>query len=134
MSQGVAGPGCGHLLAAPHWVRSGGPIAGRTVAECLDVLGEAEALCNPVDAPVDRLADERAPATDAAPRLGRSGVGPVPVPRIPGLPDGALANRASGAPAIGEHGAEILSEFGYDTAAIAALRECGALGGPPPEA
>lgn len=107
-------------------------IAGRTVAEWLDVLGEAEVLCNPVNAPVDWLADEHVLATDAAPRLEQSGVGPVPVPRIPGLPDGALANLASGAPAIGEHGAEILSEFGYDTAAIAALRECGALGGPPP--
>ena len=106
-------------------------IADRTVAEWIEVLGKAELLCNPVNAPVDWLADEHALATDAAPRLEQTGVGPVPVPRIPGLPDGALENLASGAPAIGEHGAEILSEFGYDAAAIAALRECGALGGPP---
>lgn len=58
-------------------------------------------------------------------------MGPVPVPRIPGLPDAALANLAAGAPRIGEHGAAVLAEIGYRADEIAKMRDCDALAGPP---
>lgn len=88
-------------------------------------------LCNPVNDPADWLADPHVLAVDAAPLLEQAGVGPVPVPRIPGLPDAALANLAAGAPRIGEHGVDVLAEIGYRAEEIAKMRDCGALAGPP---
>ncbi len=69
--------------------------------------------------------------------IGRLGhavrlVPPVPVPRIPGLPEAAHANLAAPAPGLGEHGAALLAEHGYDDAAISSMRASGALAGPPP--
>ena len=109
-------------------------LARRTRAAWLEAFGAAGVLCNPVNDPADWLADPHVLAVDAAPLLEQAGVGPVPVPRVPGLPDSAHANLAAGAPGIGEHGAAVLAEIGYRADEIAKLRDCGALAGPPDEA
>lgn len=108
-----------------------GILAGRTSAEWLEALGAAGVLCNPVNTPADWLADSHAQAVSAAPALDQPGVGGVPVPRLPGLPEGAHDNLAAPAPRLGEHGAAVLAEVGCDEAEIAELRACGALGGLP---
>ena len=110
----------------------GAILAGRTTAEWLETLRPAGVLCNPVNTPGDWLDDAHAGAVAAAPALDQPGLGPVPVPRIPGLPEAAHANLAAPAPGLGEHGAALLAEHGYDDAAISSMRASGALAGPPP--
>ncbi len=104
-------------------------FAERTTAEWLDTLNAAGVLCSPINSPADWLGDPHVQATGAAPSFEQAGVGPVPVPRIPGLPEAAHANLAVSAPRVGEHGAALLAEFGYDRSEIDALRACGALAG-----
>ena len=106
-------------------------LARRTRAEWLEAFGATGVLSNPVNDPTDWLADPHVLAADAAPLLEQAGVGPVPVPRVPGLPDAAHANLAAGAPRIGEHGVDVLAEIGYRPEEIAEMRDCGALAGPP---
>ncbi len=105
-------------------------FAERTTAEWMERLRRGGVLCNPVNAPGDWLADAHVDAVSAAPLLDQPGLGPVPVPRIPGLPDAAHTNLARPAPRIGEHSDALLAEFGYDKAAIAALRASGVVTGP----
>jgi crotonobetainyl-CoA:carnitine CoA-transferase CaiB-like acyl-CoA transferase len=82
---------------------------------------EARVMCNRVNTLGDWLDDEHVRATDAAPRLAQGGVGPIPFVRLPGLPEAAIANLESGAPAIGEHGRDILARAGVPTEDIEAL-------------
>ena len=70
------------------------------------------------------------------PHLNASGgLLPVTLPdgrstRLPALPlalDGARPGVRRDVPAVGQHGAEVAAELGYDTAAVAALRAAGVL-------
>jgi crotonobetainyl-CoA:carnitine CoA-transferase CaiB-like acyl-CoA transferase len=83
----------------------------------------AGVMCNRVNTVTDWLTDEHVQATDAAPMLAQDSVrdGAVPVVRIPGLPEAAIANLALGAPVIGEQGREILGEIGNSDEEISAL-------------
>jgi crotonobetainyl-CoA:carnitine CoA-transferase CaiB-like acyl-CoA transferase len=105
-------------------------VATRTTEDWLARLSAAGVLCNRINAVGDWLADEHVRAVEAAPMLAQAPVGAVPVPRIPGLPEAALANLAPEAPAIGAHAAEILAELGYSDAEAAALRAKGVVRAP----
>jgi crotonobetainyl-CoA:carnitine CoA-transferase CaiB-like acyl-CoA transferase len=70
----------------------------------------------------DWLADEQTRATGAAPAVEVPGVGAVPVPLIPGR-----AGHRGLPPEPGADARGVLSEAGYDAAAIAALAACGAV-------
>jgi len=48
---------------------------------------------------------------------------PVPMPNIPGLPPFESGTRRAHAPTVGEHTREVLGEYGYSPAEIAALLE-----------
>ena len=61
--------------------------------------------------------------------------GPLRLPRLPVITDGLPADGVRGAPRLGEHGAEVLAEVGYDAGEVARLVEDGVLGpGDRPEA
>ena len=60
-------------------------------------------------------------AIEAAPSVQQPRVGAVPTPAIPGMMALAPDDRRQMAPAVGEHGVEILREHGYDDATIEKL-------------
>ncbi len=95
-------------------------IAGETTETWLARLRAADILADRVNGFDDWLADPHVVATGGAVRVEQPGVGNFPTPRTPGIPppiDAAM----SPAPRIGEHGAAILAEIGFDAAAIARL-------------
>jgi crotonobetainyl-CoA:carnitine CoA-transferase CaiB-like acyl-CoA transferase len=68
------------------------------------------------------LADEQTRAIGAAPPVEVAGIGMVPMPLVPGR----RAHRG-GVPRVGEHGAEVLAQFGYSAQQIQALAAAGVL-------
>ncbi|MCK5366432.1 MAG: CoA transferase [Gammaproteobacteria bacterium] len=93
-------------------------LSQRTTSEWCTRLVEAGALCNAINDFGDWLNHSQVQATDAAPSVQQPRVGAVPTPAIPGMVTLAPDDRRQIAPAVGEHGAEILRERGYDDAAI----------------
>jgi crotonobetainyl-CoA:carnitine CoA-transferase CaiB-like acyl-CoA transferase len=100
--------------------------ADYTTAEALEILGKAKLPAGPVLKPQQTLDDPHIQAMKffqptefpGAPR-------PVPVAKAPvwlSHTPGAIRHRA---PVLGEHTDEILTELGYDRAAIAGLRQKG---------
>ncbi len=81
-------------------------------------LGEAGALCNAINDFGDWLKHSHVQAVDAAPSIQQPRVGAKPTPAIPGMMPLAPDDRRQIAPALGEHGPEILRERGYDDEAI----------------
>src|SRR5205807_1458793 len=102
----------------------GGWFAQRTREEALRIIRENEVTVGPVynidDAVEDAHFRERAIIVEAE----DADLGTIPmhniVPRLSATP--GVWRRP--APALGEHTDEILKEAGYDTAGIAALRQC----------
>ncbi len=102
--------------------------AERTTAEALQILGKAQIPAGPVLKPQETLDDPHIDAMGffqpvAFPGLPR----PAPVAKVPvrlSATPGGIRHRA---PLLGEHTDEILSELGYDTPAIAALRDKGVI-------
>jgi crotonobetainyl-CoA:carnitine CoA-transferase CaiB-like acyl-CoA transferase len=100
--------------------------AGYTTAEALEILGKAKIPAGPVLKPQQTLDDPHIQAMKffqpldfpGAPRPAPVAKAPVWLTRTPG----AIRHRA---PVLGEHTEEILTELGYDRAAIARLREKG---------
>ena len=93
-------------------------IAGDTTGTWLARLRAADILADRVNGFDDWLADPHVVATGGAVRVEQPGVGHFPTPRTPGIPP-AIDAAMSPAPRIGEHGAAILAEIGFDAAAIA---------------
>ncbi|GMQ75327.1 MAG: CaiB/BaiF CoA-transferase family protein [Gammaproteobacteria bacterium] len=96
-------------------------LSQRTTSEWCTRLLEAGALCNAIHDFGDWLNHSQVRAVDAAPSIQQPRVGAIPTPAIPGMMPLAADDRRQIAPALGEHGAEILRERGYDDEAIEAL-------------
>jgi crotonobetainyl-CoA:carnitine CoA-transferase CaiB-like acyl-CoA transferase len=113
LSQGVAAPYCGMLLA----------MHGAEVIK-LERLRAADILADRINGFEDWLADPHIVATGGVVRVDQTGMGRMGrlhTPRTPGI---SLAVDAAMTPAphIGEHGSAILAELGIDPATIARLR------------
>jgi len=93
-------------------------VAERSTAEWHARLVEAGALCNAIHDFGDWLNHPHVQAVDAAPAVQQPRVGAIPTPVIPGMMPLAPSDLRHIAPAIGEHGREILREHGYAEAAI----------------
>jgi crotonobetainyl-CoA:carnitine CoA-transferase CaiB-like acyl-CoA transferase len=102
--------------------------AGRTTAEALDALGAAQIPAGPVLRPQQALEHPQVAATGLLQPMAFPGAPrPAPVAKVPvqlSATPGSIRQRA---PLLGEHTGEILGELGYDAAAIAALRDKGAI-------
>jgi crotonobetainyl-CoA:carnitine CoA-transferase CaiB-like acyl-CoA transferase len=109
---------------AAHAVECCAAVADILVTETTEAwlarLRAADLLCNRVNGFEDWLADPHVVATGGAVALAQPGLGAFHMPRTPGVP-AAIDAALPPAPAIGEHGAHILAELGYDAAAIARL-------------
>jgi crotonobetainyl-CoA:carnitine CoA-transferase CaiB-like acyl-CoA transferase len=89
-----------------------------STSEWCTQLTEAGALCNAIHDFGDWLDHHHVHAIDAAPSIQQPRVGSVPTPTIPGMVSLAADDGRQIAPAVGEHGREILIERGYDDTAI----------------
>src|SRR5215510_10851107 len=98
-------------------------VAGKTTAEWIEILTEAEVPCGPIYT-IDKVFDDpqvkhiSAAASVKSPKLGDIRI----VNQAVGL-SRTPARIASAPPEVGEHTEEILTELGYDKAAIAELRQ-----------
>ncbi|NMO91565.1 hypothetical protein HH311_17440 [Actinomycetospora sp. TBRC 11914] len=75
----------------------------------------------------DLLADPHLAAVGLFEPVEHPSEGRMVLPRLPVIVDGAGALPVRGAPRLGEHGAEVLAEAGWDPADIAALVASGAM-------
>lgn len=82
-------------------------FATRPVAEWVQRFHAARMLCDRVNTPLDWLADPHVRAVGAAVPVEQPGLGSLPFPVLPGLGPWTVP-----APALGQHTAEVLSEFG----------------------
>ena len=96
-------------------------IGARTTDEWCTRLSASGALCNAIHDFGDWLDDPHVRAIDAAPNVFQPRVGEIPTPTIPGMLPLAADDDRNVAPAVGEHGAEILREHGYSETAIQGL-------------
>ena len=98
-------------------------MAQRSTVEWSAILREHEVLNNPINSVGDWLADAHVRGIGAVGRIEQPDSGPVEIPIVPGTTfDPSLV-----APAIGEHGAPILSELGLAPDEIDALSASGAV-------
>lgn len=98
----------------------------RTTVEVLAALDDARIPCGPVYKPAEALEDPHVKAMDFLQEVDYPGLPrPAPIATTPvKLSDtpGTIERRA---PTLGEHTEQILNEIGYDSAAIASLRQAG---------
>jgi crotonobetainyl-CoA:carnitine CoA-transferase CaiB-like acyl-CoA transferase len=94
-----------------------------TTAEWISRLHAEDVLSNPINTIGDWLQDEHVRDTGAIERVEQPDSGPVDIPVIPGT----VFDSALYAPAVGEHGADILLELGMSSSDIEKLAETGAV-------
>ena len=87
-------------------------FAARTTAELGQRLKAAGLMHSRVNSYVEFLRDPHVEATGIIAWLDQPGVGPVPIPRIPGLTPSPNGSRRAAAPSIDQHRMEILAEIG----------------------
>jgi crotonobetainyl-CoA:carnitine CoA-transferase CaiB-like acyl-CoA transferase len=86
---------------------------------------DAGALAQGINDYGDWLADEHVRETDASPSVTQPGVGDLPMVRIPGMLPIPAGDDRSHAPAVGQHGREILQQYGYTSGVIEELLRSG---------
>ncbi|MCD2195322.1 CoA transferase [Actinomycetospora endophytica] len=96
-------------------------LPSRTTDEWLAALGAAGIPAQPVLTSDDLLDDPHLAAVGLFEPLEHPSEGRLVLPRLPVIVDGASAPPVRGAPRLGEHGAEVLAEAGWDAAEIAML-------------
>lgn len=102
-------------------------LIARTTEDWLARFAEHEVLASSISDFGDWLADDQVAATDIAPMLHQPGMGTIPMPHIPGTPEPGGSGDEPVSPALGQHGREILAEFGVDDKTIDALVRDGAI-------
>ena len=93
-------------------------LAKRTTADWLARLDEADVPCAPVLRRGEVIANEQVVARGLIAEFDHPGIGRVRQPKPAAEFGGTPARTPSAAPAIGEHGGEILAELGYATEEI----------------
>jgi crotonobetainyl-CoA:carnitine CoA-transferase CaiB-like acyl-CoA transferase len=102
--------------------------AERTTQDAVDTLGKAQIPAAPVLSPQQALDHPHIRATGFLTDVDYPGLpNPAPVARAAVRLSETPCKIASRAPTLGEHTDLVLGELGYDAAAIAALREAGAV-------
>ena len=101
-----------------------GILATATVDEWVGRLAAHDVLGNRVNDLGDWMTEPHVKATGGVALHDQPGLGQIPRPAAQGAP----GNVPPASPGIGEHTGQILREFGLDDAAIADLRDAGALG------
>ncbi|MCG8543020.1 MAG: CoA transferase [Alphaproteobacteria bacterium] len=99
----------------------GDALSKATTESWVERFTRHEVLCNAINGFDDWLADPQVVASTAAPMLNQPGMGPTPVPTIPGTDPAEGGPDAPAAPAVGEHGRQILEELGFDNDSIEGL-------------
>lgn len=101
--------------------------AGRAREECINALTAANIGCGPVLAPADIIAGQMGLTDTFMRTVEYPGSDGVPVARAPArLSEGAVP-APSRPPLLGEHTEQILAEYGFDAAEIAALKTGGVI-------
>lgn len=103
-------------------------LPSRPSAEWLDAFEVAGIPAQPVRSLDDLLDDPHLAAVGLLEPVDHPSEGPLRLPRLPVVTDGAPAPPVRGAPRLGQHGAEVLAEAGYDEATVARLVADGVLG------
>jgi crotonobetainyl-CoA:carnitine CoA-transferase CaiB-like acyl-CoA transferase len=106
--------------AAPLFATLRAVIATETTQSCLRKLRAADILADKINGFDDWLGDPHIAATGAAVAVEPGNMPSFKVPRTPGISP-EVDMTLGPAPRIGEHGAAILTELGFDEAAIARL-------------
>jgi crotonobetainyl-CoA:carnitine CoA-transferase CaiB-like acyl-CoA transferase len=102
--------------------------SGKTREEALDALSVAKIPAGPVLTPQEALDHPQVSALGLLQPVAYPGLPrPAPVASIPVFLSGTPGTIRSPAPILGQDTDEILVELGYDAAAIATLREAGAV-------
>ncbi|WP_346915723.1 CoA transferase [uncultured Roseibium sp.] len=99
----------------------------RTTAEWLDIFDEADVPALPMHSYESVLEDPHLVATNFFEMVEHPQEGPIRSMAIPAQFSRSKARPSRLAPALGEHGEEILSEAGFSAAEIQELRQSGAL-------
>jgi len=100
--------------------------AERTTQEAVDILGKAMIPAGPVLSPQQALDHPHIRASGFMQDVDYPGLPkPAPVARVAVRLSETPGEIASRPPTLGEHTDRVLAELGYDTAAIAALRQSG---------
>ena len=102
-------------------------VLGRGTDDWLAIFARHDVISDRINSPRDWLADPHVLATDAYRDIEIPGLGPVPIPAVPGVVPPAAGEARGEWPLIGAHGPEILGEHGYSAAEIETLVQSGAL-------
>lgn len=100
----------------------------KTVAEWMEVIGDAGVPCGPINRVSEVLSDPQVLARDMVLNLPHPN---VPDLRVAGSPLKLTETPPSvryPPPSLGQHNEEVLTELGYDAKGIARLRETGVIG------
>lgn len=98
----------------------------KSTDEWVKIMRRSDILAERINSTDDWLNDPHTIETGMAPAVEQPGIGAIPFPTVPGTtPRDAVTDQLF--PAIGEHGREVLTGLGMDTAAIDALVAQGAV-------
>ncbi len=103
-------------------------IATRTVAEWLEILEKWDVPCAPALTRAQVLDDPQVVHNETVVVNDHPIAGPLRQTRVPARFGATPPSSPRGAPLLGQHNSEILSELGYDGDRQAALREAGIVG------
>jgi crotonobetainyl-CoA:carnitine CoA-transferase CaiB-like acyl-CoA transferase len=103
----------------------------RTTAEWMEVFESNDVPCAPALTRAEVIEHPQVVGSDIIVEYEHHSAGRLRQTRAPAQFEGTPTTIRAGAPLLGEHGAEIMRDLGYDDAAIEKLRHEGALGQEP---
>lgn len=99
----------------------------RTTADWAEALHDAGVIHSPINTYSEYLKNEQVEAVKGYEWINQSGVGEVPIPRIPGFDGFEKDHVMSHSPHVGEHSIEVLESYGLSADEIEALTSSGAV-------